>query len=148
MKSSETEAAVDVLLGEYPPPIAATVYELRKIVMEAMPQGIERVRAGWRLIGYDVPIGRRNIYLAWIWPQIEHVHLGWQVGTLLRDPRGLLGGADEHLKKVRYLTFEPGKRINPRAATSFTREAVSIATMSRGERELLSASRRRTTADG
>jgi len=135
---------IDQLLAEYPTAIAASVQECRRVVRNAAPELIERVRPGWRLIGYDVRIGRRSVYLAWIWPQFEHVHLGWQVGTLLRDPRGLLGGAHEHLKKVRYLTFEPGKRVDPRAAGAFTREAVDIAMMSRGERELLAHSRQTT----
>jgi hypothetical protein len=63
--------------------------------------------------------------------------VGWQVGTLMADPRGLLRGAHLKLKKVRYLTFGPTDRIAPRVVIDFTRDAARIAALSRGERELL-----------
>jgi len=125
-RTSSSDAEVNELLAFFPPPIAATVHALRKVMGRAAPQAIERVRAGWRLVGYDLPVGRRSVYFAWIWPQPEHVHLGWQIGTLLDDPGHLLGGAELKLKKVRYLTFEPGERIDSRAAVEFTRQAAAI----------------------
>jgi hypothetical protein len=132
---------VDELLAFYPPRIAATAGQLRNVVKRAAPQLAERVRVGWSLIGYDLPVGRRSVYFAWIWPQIEHVHLGWQVGTLLDDPDHLLGGASENLKKVRYLTYEADSKIDARDAVAFTRQALRIASMSRGERQLLAETR-------
>ena len=121
-----TDTDVDDLLAFFPPRIAATVQGLRKVMRRAVPQATERVRAGWRLVGYDLPVGRRSVYFAWIWPQLEHVHLGWQVGTLLDDPEHLLGGAELKLKKVRYLTFEPGEKIDPSAAIAFSGQAAAI----------------------
>ena len=137
---------IDEFLRQYPPPMALVAERLRNVVKEAVPDLVERLRPGWRLIGYDVPVGRRSVYLAWIWPQPEHghVHVGWQTGTLMRDPQHRLEGANLRLKKVRYLTYGPGQRVAPRIVADFTREAARIATMSRGERELLAASRRET----
>jgi hypothetical protein len=107
--------------------------------MEAVPSAVARVRPGWRLIGYDLPITRHGTYFCWVWPEADHdhVHVGWQVGTLMADPRGLLRGAHLRLKKVRYLTYGPRDRIAPRVVIDFTREAARIAAMSRGERELI-----------
>ena len=42
---------------------------LRAVVKGAVPDVIERVRAGWRMIGYDVPVGRRDVYFAWVMPE-------------------------------------------------------------------------------
>ena len=58
-----------------------------------MPEALERVRSGWSLIGYDLPVGRRTVYVASVWPEYEHVHLGFQHGWAMRDPRGVLKGA-------------------------------------------------------
>jgi hypothetical protein len=124
-------------LALYPQPIAANAQRLRDLVCEAVPSAVERVRRGWRLIGYDLPITRHGTYFAWVWPEQEHVHVGWQVGTLMADPRGLLRGAHLKLKKVRYLTYGPRDRIAPRVVLDFTRDAARIAAMSRGERQLL-----------
>jgi hypothetical protein len=67
---------------------------------------------------------------------------------LISDPDGLLRGAHLKLKKVRYLTFAAGDRVTPKLVLDFTREAVRLSSMSRGERELLAATRRHPDIDG
>lgn len=128
-------------LALYPQPIAIQAQRLRELVLEAVPNALERLRPGWRLVGYDLPISRRSTYFAWVWPEHEHVHVGWQVGTLMADPSGLLRGAHLKLKKVRYLTYGPRDKIVARIVIDFTREAARIAAMSRGERQLLALTR-------
>jgi hypothetical protein len=139
--TTSAEQAIQEFLELYPPRIVDQVEVLRRLVLRAAPTAIERLRPGWKLIGYDLPISKRGSYFAWIWPQVEHVHVGWEVGTLLSDPRRLLGGADLNLKRVRYLTYAPGERIPSRVVIDFTREAARIVSMSRSERQLLAASR-------
>jgi hypothetical protein len=134
------DKAIEEFLGFYPPRIARQVEVLRGLVLRAVPSAVERLRPGWKLIGYDLPISRHGTYFAWVWPQIEHVHVGWEVGTLMSDPKRLLHGAHLNLKKVRYLTYEPGQRIPSRVVIDFTRDAARIASMSRAERQLLAAS--------
>jgi hypothetical protein len=124
----------ELFLESYPPPIRAAAERLREIVRRAVPDVIERVRPGWRLIGYDIPLGRRARYFAWVAPEPIHVHLGFEVGTLMADPEGVLQGAHLKLKKVRFLTFRPGDRIPEARLVALTREAARIAAMSRQER--------------
>jgi hypothetical protein len=107
----------------------------------AVPAATERIRPGWRLIGYDLPGRKHGIFFAWVWPEPEHVHVGWEVGTLLSDPAGVLHGAHLKLKKVRYLTYAPTDPIDAKPIVDFTRQAVGIASMSSGERELLRIAR-------
>ena len=128
-------------LEQYPARVAEQSHELRRVVNRAVPMAVERLRPGWKLIGYDLPVTRHGTYFAWVWPQVEHVHVGWQVGTLMDDPRGLLQGAHLNLKKVRYLTFEPHEKINAALVTEFTQHAAEIVSMSRGERQLRALSR-------
>ena len=135
------EQSIEQFLTFYPPRIVRQVNVLRGLVLRAVPSAVERLRPGWRLIGYDLPVTRHGTYFAWIWPQVEHVHVGWEVGTLMSDPQRLLRGAHIRLKKVRYLTYEPGQRIPSRVVMDFTRDAARIASMSRAERQLLAASR-------
>ena len=135
------DRAIDDFLTSYPPRIVSQVNILRDLVVRAVPTAVERLRRGWKLIGYDLPITRHGTYFAWIWPQVEHVHVGWETGTLMRDPERRLHGAQLGLKKVRYLTYEPGERVPARVVIDFTREAARIAGMSRAERQLLAASR-------
>ena len=129
---------IEEFLDFYPPPIVRQTHRLRALVTRAVPEAVERVRPGWRLIGYDLPITRHGTYFAWVWPETEHVHVGWQVGTLMDDPKRLLRGAHVKLKKVRYLTFGPAERIPAKVVVDFTREAARVAALPRGERQLLS----------
>jgi hypothetical protein len=119
----------DLFLSAYPPEIREVAERLRRVVHEAIPEAIERVRTGWRLIGYDVPVGRRTRYFAFVAPEPEHVHLGFEYGVWMADPDGLLLGAHLDLRKVRFVTFEPGNPIPADALLRYTREAADLAAM-------------------
>ena len=99
-----------------------------------MPDAIERVRTGWRLIGYDVPSGKRSRYFPFVAPELEHVHLGFEYGVWMTDPDRLLRGAHLNLRKVRFVTYEPGDSIPESILVEYAREAAGLATMSREER--------------
>ena len=56
----------DAFLAGYPDGILEAAQALRGIVRRAVPGAVERVRSGWRLIGYDLPVGRRSVYFAFV----------------------------------------------------------------------------------
>lgn len=124
----------DVFLASYPDGIREAADRLRTLVQRAVPDAIERVRPGWRLIGYDVPAGRRAVYFAFVVPEPKHVHLGFEHGIAMADPDRVLRGAHLKLRKVRYLTFRPGDAIHEGMILDLVQEAVRVATMSRAER--------------
>jgi hypothetical protein len=130
----------EAFLAAYPEHMAAIAERLRRLVRQARPDAIERVRAGWHLIGYDVPAGasgsrssRRTAYFGYIAPEHEHVHLGFEHGVAMRDPHGLLEGQGI-TNQVRWLTFRPGDQIDEASCIELLHEAVRVATMSRAER--------------
>ena len=131
----------EALLADFPDGIRAAAEALREVVRRAVPNSIERVRGGWRLIGYEVPIGRRSRYFAYIAPEPIHVHLGFEYGAWMADPDGLLEGAHLRLKKVRFTTFTAGQPIPTEALEALTREAVRVSLLSRGERLALTFDR-------
>jgi hypothetical protein len=119
----------DLFLAGYPPEIQELADRLRGIVREAVPEAIERVRSGWQLIGYDLPVGLRTRYFAFVAPEPAHVHLGFEYGIWMSDPDRILRGAHLQLKKVRYVTYEPGDEIPTDALVRFTEEAAELATL-------------------
>ena len=124
----------DAFLADYPEPTQAIAETLRALVRRTVPEAVERVRLGWRLIGYDLPVGRRSVFFAYVAPEPVHVHLGFQVGTLMADPERLLEGAHLRLKKVRYLTFAPGQPIPEQTVVELIRESARVAALSRNDR--------------
>ena len=119
----------DLFLEAYSGPIRATANRLRAVVKAAVPEAIERVRPGWALIGYDLPIRRHGVYFAWVWPEREHVHLGFQHGIFMDDPDRILRGAHLKLKKVRYVTVDPGEDFPEARFVELTRHAADIAAL-------------------
>jgi hypothetical protein len=120
----------EALLDDFPPPLQAIAHRLRAIVKEAMPDAIERVRPGWRLIGYDLPVGRSTVYFAYVAPETEHVHLGFEWGVLMDDPRGLLQG-EGITTQVRWLTFHDDGPIDAAACIGLVQEAARVAVLRR-----------------
>ncbi|HEY4228306.1 MAG TPA: DUF1801 domain-containing protein [Candidatus Limnocylindrales bacterium] len=120
----------EVFLQAYAPPIASLAERLRSIVKAAAPDAIERVRPGWALIGYDLPLRRRGAFFAWIWPEVAHVHLGFPNGTQMEDPAGVLRGAGI-TKKARWFTYQPGDVIDAEIAAAMIDEAMRVAVIPR-----------------
>lgn len=126
MKAQES-IPPELFLSGYPTEIQEIADRLRRVVRDAAPTAIERVRTGWRLIGYDLPVGRGTRYFAWVAPEPEHVHLGFQHGVWMADPEQLLRGAHLNLRKVRYVTYVPGDVIPIGVLERYTREAAALA---------------------
>jgi hypothetical protein len=124
----------EAFLDSYPDDIRAPAEVLRTVVRRAVPDALERVRLGWRLIGYDLPVGRRSVFFAFVAPEPIHVHLGFEHGIFMADPGRVLEGAHLRLKKVRFVTFRPGDAIPEAVLVELTREAARLARMSREER--------------
>ena len=116
----------ELFLSGYADEIRETAERLRDVVREAVPEAVERVRTGWRLIGYDIPVGRRTRFFAFVAPEPKHVHLGWETGIWMGDPEGILRGAHLNLKKVRFVTYQPGDPIPTEILVSYTAEAAAL----------------------
>jgi hypothetical protein len=126
----------EAFLAAFPEPIATLGEQLRRIVREAVPDAVERVRPGWHLVGYDAPRhedegeGRgRPAYFAYIAPEPHHIHLGFEHGYLMRDPGGRLEG-EGITRQVRWLTFVPGDVPDDASAAALLREARRVALLS------------------
>ncbi len=119
----------EAFLAGYPDSIRHGAEILRRVVRRAVPDAVERVRPGWRLIGYDLPVGRRMRYFAFVAPEPIHVHLGFEYGAWMADPDRRLEGAHLNLKKVRFLTFAPGEAILEEMCLDLAREAARVAAL-------------------
>jgi hypothetical protein len=130
-------------LAAYPEAITSIGERLRAIVRKAVPDSQERIRSGWALIGYDLPIGRRKRYFAFIAPEGRHIHLGFEYGAWMSDPDRVLqgGGPPLRLKKVRFLTFEPEAPLDRVALVELIREGARVASMAAGDRLALALDR-------
>ena len=79
-------------------------------------------------------MGKRTRYFAWIAPERKHIHLGFEYGAWMSDPNRVLEGAHLKLKKVRYLTLEPGEKLDVRVIRALVRESIRSASLPREAR--------------
>jgi hypothetical protein len=121
---------VEAFLDGFSPAHRAIAERLRQIVLDAVPDATERVRVGWRLIGFDLPVGRRSVFFAWVFPEKEHVHLGFPAGVVIDDPAGVMRGAGI-TKRARWLTWQTGDPIDAELATQLVLAAAAVARLPR-----------------
>jgi hypothetical protein len=131
------ELPAEFLLDGFPPAIRETGRALRSMIFATVPGAVEAVRSGWRWIAYSLPEKGRVRNFAWIGPERQHIHLGFEHGTLLADPEHLLHGAEERLRKFRYFTFEPAIDIDEAILVDFIERAARIAVMPSAVRQAL-----------
>jgi hypothetical protein len=124
----------EALLSDYPPAMREIAQGLRAVVRRTVPDVIERVRPGWRLIGYDIPRGAgRSTYFCYVALEPVHVHLGFEYGTLMRDEDRLLEGAGV-TRKVRWVTLSERHAIPESQLEQIVRDGLAVALMSPAER--------------
>ena len=129
--------SAEFLLDGFPPGIRDTGRALRSLILATVPGSVEAVRSGWRWIAYSLPEKGRVRNFAWIGPERKHIHLGFEHGTLLADPEGILQGAQEKLRKFRYVTFEPEIDIDEAILVDYLTRAAELAVMPSGARRAL-----------
>jgi hypothetical protein len=116
---------VEVFLDGCSPAHRAIANRLRSIITATIPEATERVRVGWRVIGFDLRVGRRSGFFAWVFPEREHVHLGFPQGVLMADPDGKLDGAGI-TKRARWLTYTSVDEVDQAEVVQLVRAAAGI----------------------
>jgi hypothetical protein len=125
----------DQFLSGFPALTQALAHRTRALVSGVLPEATEQVRLGWQLLGLYVPGRARPVYVGFIIPHADYVTLGFEYGILLADPTGVLLGAQEKLKQVRYLTLNSDEAIGSAALPPLIRQAAEVALMPAGLRK-------------
>jgi hypothetical protein len=99
------EADVDRLLAEHPPELQAIERALRATIRDAVPDAVEQVDFGNRLIAFGRSTKMRGLLFAII-AHKAHVNLQLADGALLADPLGLVEGTGKRIRHVKIRTVE------------------------------------------
>ncbi len=101
------DVSAEEFLSGWPPRVRRLAEAARRCIRTAVPYATERVRPGWRLIGYNAPA-----YFAFVAPERDHVRIGFEWGVMLSDPSRLLEGS---ASQVRYVSIRTLKDLRGRA---------------------------------
>jgi len=105
-------------LDAHAPPIARIAQGARKVIKRAVPEAVEKLRPGWRLIGYNAPH-----YFAFIAPKPDFVMLGFEWGVMLPNLDGLLQGDGS---QVRFIALHALGDLKAPAVSELIRTASTI----------------------
>ena len=101
----------------FPEPVPDLCWRLRDLILEEAPDAVERVRPGWRLLGFTL-----EQYFCAIAPQQDHARLLFERGTDLADPDGRLLGTGT---QVRYLRFDREADLDEDLVRAFVQRAIA-----------------------
>ena len=124
LQSKTIRPTPEQFLAAFPPEIQALANELRSLVKATLPNVVEAVYPGWKLIGYRVKEADKSHYMGFVAPLPDRVVLGFEYGVLLSDPHGLLEGDG---KQVRQVVIKRRIDIQPKALAALIAEAAQIA---------------------
>ncbi len=126
-------------LDDFPAPVKEIARLLRQEIKKAVPECVEAVYPGWRLLGYKKPVGRRKVYFAYVLPKQDCVKLGFEHGVLLSDPENLLTGTG---KQVREILFSAPDDHPSDLIRRYIIEAAHVAVLSPAEKARILLNRR------
>jgi hypothetical protein len=99
---------VDAFFAEYPPGIQEICRVLRAMVLDAMPQAVERLYESQDHVSYQLTQAARD-GLVYVCPLRDYVRLGFFYGGSLPDPGGVLIGTGKRLRHVKVYNAEAAR---------------------------------------
>jgi len=121
-----SRVTAEQFLSVFPAATQALAQRLRRLIEQTLPDCLEAVYPGWRLLGYRIRGEGRSHYFAFLAPKQDQVVLGFEFGVFLSDPAGLLQGKG---KQVRQLPIRSMADWRPRKFAALIREAAVLAAM-------------------
>ena len=118
--------SVREFLDGFEPRLRQLAEAARARILSAVPRATERVRPGWRLIGYNAPA-----YFAFIAFARDHVRIGFEWGVMLTNHAGLLEGTGS---QVRYVAIRSVADLNRAPVSALLRSAAAIVPPPRPQR--------------
>ncbi|GAB3339794.1 hypothetical protein GCM10027299_52680 [Larkinella ripae] len=92
---------VDAFLADYKPEIRDIALKVRELVQRILPEAYESVHTGYKTIAYGTG-PRMSDEICYIAPLSSSVNLGFNYGTQLPDPNGLLKGTGKLLRHIKF----------------------------------------------
>ena len=111
MAGAETTAAFRRMLGRLDPAVQELAWSARELIVDVLPRVVEVVWERQGTAGYGTGPRKSSEHFCWIAPQARHVNLGFNYGSELPDPDGLLEGTGRLFRHVKLRT--PGDVERP-----------------------------------
>lgn len=95
-----SEPTVEEFLASYSEQVQDIAERLRSLVIETIPDPVEKVYTGWKNISYGLG-EQASQQVCYIAPRATSVNLGFPNGAQLPDPEGILLGSGKRMRHVK-----------------------------------------------
>ncbi len=109
-------------LRDLAPDVRGTATAVREEIRDLLPDAVEKLHGGWRVIGYSHD-GSMKTSICAIAPHPKHVNLQFFHGTEMSDPEGRLEGTGKRARHVKL--FAPEDTHSP-AVKDLIKEAAGL----------------------
>ncbi|WP_210479143.1 DUF1801 domain-containing protein [Naasia sp. SYSU D00948] len=117
------EDDIEELLSGHPEEVRRLAAAVIAALRESVPEAIVKVAPGWHSVNFRHPVAG---YLCGVFPGNDRVDVALEAGVLLSDPEGRLEPGATGSKRVRYLRFRPGDRVDPAVLDTLVQESIAI----------------------
>lgn len=121
--AKKSNISVEEYLKNFPADIREISNGLRDLIKEIIPNNIEAVYTGWKLIGFRAVEGKKSYYFCFIAPFNDKVKLGFEYGNLMGKSRLLISGGSQ----IKYVEIKNIKEIDEEKIGRFISKASVLA---------------------
>lgn len=121
MRSVNTYGSFEDAISESSPQAQKLARALRKLVADVYPEAVEVPWPNQQVIGYGVGPKKQTEHFGYIGAHSNHINLGFNYGSELADPEGLLEGTG---KKFRHVKIQKPDDVTRPALRELIRAAV------------------------
>ena len=122
MISNDTNGTFDDILATAKPPLRSVCKALRSLIASSDNRFVEVVWPRQKIASFGVGPKKKTEHYAYIGVQGSHVNLGFNHGTSLPDPAGILEGTG---KELRHLKLRSVSEVKSPSVVALVREAIS-----------------------
>lgn len=121
MRSVDTYGTFEDCIGESSPQAQKLARALRKLISDVYPDAVEGPWPNQQVIGYGVGPKKQTEHFGYIGAHGNYVNLGFNRGSELADPEGLLEGTG---KKFRHVKIQKPEDVTRPALRELLRAAI------------------------
>lgn len=89
------------IIVQYPLPVQELALSTREFILKLMPEAFEVCWLGMKTIGYGTGPKKNTDHFSWLIFAQGHVSLGFNYGSELPDPQGILEGSGKMYRHVK-----------------------------------------------
>lgn len=101
MMTAKNNNDFEEVIGGFSEEIKNLTRQTRSLIHKILPEVVEVVWIKQKNIGFGTGLKKKTEHFCWLMPATHHISLGFNYGTELPDPKGMLEGTGKLFRHVK-----------------------------------------------